>query len=157
MGCRLSILKKKLKFIVFFFKIKRFEKLETDEERWKVAKDIYDHFIMKELLSSSHVSLIKFLMCIHVFVFFISFDWFIRLFLDVLKENARIRADVLVQVQPEHEQKSAADEFVRALQERDNRFVERPFVWEVRREREVHALLSMEELRTQHPTHHERL
>ena len=35
-------------------KIKRFEKLETDEERWKIAKDIYDHFIMKELLSSSH-------------------------------------------------------------------------------------------------------
>jgi len=28
--------------------------LETDEERWKIAKDIYDHFIMKELLSSSH-------------------------------------------------------------------------------------------------------
>ncbi len=34
--------------------IKRFEKLESDEERWKVAKDIYDQFIMKELLSSSH-------------------------------------------------------------------------------------------------------
>lgn len=50
---------KQIKPIVFFSKIKRFEKLETDEERWKVAKDIYDHFIMKELLSSSHVSLEK--------------------------------------------------------------------------------------------------
>jgi beta-adrenergic-receptor kinase len=38
----------------FYEEIKRFEKLETDEERWKVAKDIYDQFIMKELLSSSH-------------------------------------------------------------------------------------------------------
>lgn len=38
----------------FYEEIKRFEKLETDEERWKVAKDIYDQFIMKELLASSH-------------------------------------------------------------------------------------------------------
>ena len=36
------------------WQIKRYEKLESDEERWKVAKDIYDQFIMKELLSSSH-------------------------------------------------------------------------------------------------------
>lgn len=38
----------------FYEEIKRYEKLETDEERWKVAKNIYDQFIMKELLSSSH-------------------------------------------------------------------------------------------------------
>ena len=36
--------------------IKRFEKLETDEERWRVGKEIYDQFIMKELLSNSHVN-----------------------------------------------------------------------------------------------------
>jgi hypothetical protein len=36
--------------------IKRFEKLETDEERWRIGKEIYDQFIMKELLSNSHVS-----------------------------------------------------------------------------------------------------
>ena len=41
--------------IDFLFQIKRFEKLETDEERWKVGKEIYDQFIMKELLSNSHV------------------------------------------------------------------------------------------------------
>jgi hypothetical protein len=40
---------------MYNFKIKNYEKLETDEERWKAAKDIYDQFIMKELLSSSHV------------------------------------------------------------------------------------------------------
>lgn len=39
----------------FVFQIKRFEKLETDEERWRVGKEIYDQFIMKELLSNSHV------------------------------------------------------------------------------------------------------
>ena len=41
---------------VLFFQIKVFEKLETDEERIKAGKDIYDQFIMKELLSQSHVS-----------------------------------------------------------------------------------------------------
>ncbi|KAJ8312859.1 hypothetical protein KUTeg_010232 [Tegillarca granosa] len=34
--------------------IKRFEKIETDEERIKLGKEIYDQFIMKELLSQSH-------------------------------------------------------------------------------------------------------
>ncbi|CAF4572614.1 unnamed protein product [Rotaria sp. Silwood2] len=38
----------------FYEEIKRFEKLETDEERWRVGKEIYDQFIMRELLSSSH-------------------------------------------------------------------------------------------------------
>ncbi|UJR24837.1 hypothetical protein I4U23_006209 [Adineta vaga] len=38
----------------FYEEIKRFEKLETDEERWRVGKEIYDQFIMKELLSNSH-------------------------------------------------------------------------------------------------------
>lgn len=36
--------------------IKRFEKLETVDERRKAAKEIYDNFIMKELLSHTHVS-----------------------------------------------------------------------------------------------------
>ncbi|XP_021370449.1 beta-adrenergic receptor kinase 2-like isoform X1 [Mizuhopecten yessoensis] len=38
----------------FYEEIKRFEKLESDEERIKLGKDIYDQFIMKELLSQSH-------------------------------------------------------------------------------------------------------
>ncbi|KAI3389898.1 hypothetical protein SNEBB_008956 [Seison nebaliae] len=38
----------------FYEEIKRFEKLETDDERWAASKEIYDQYIMKELLSSSH-------------------------------------------------------------------------------------------------------
>jgi hypothetical protein len=41
------------------FKIQRFEKLETDEERWKTAKEVYDQFIMRELLASSHVNTVS--------------------------------------------------------------------------------------------------
>lgn len=36
--------------------IKAYEKLECSEERMKQARDIYDNFIMKELLARSHVS-----------------------------------------------------------------------------------------------------
>jgi len=36
--------------------IKRYEKLECLEERRKIAREIYDNFIMKELLAHSHVS-----------------------------------------------------------------------------------------------------
>ena len=32
----------------------KFEKLETDEERWQLAKTVYDNYIMKELISQSH-------------------------------------------------------------------------------------------------------
>jgi len=38
----------------FYEEIKKFEKLETDEDRIKTGKEIYDQFIMKELLSQSH-------------------------------------------------------------------------------------------------------
>ena len=38
--------------------IKRFEKLESSDERKKLAKEIYDNFIMKELLSHTHVSIL---------------------------------------------------------------------------------------------------
>ncbi|RUS74310.1 hypothetical protein EGW08_017933 [Elysia chlorotica] len=38
----------------FYEEIKRFQKLETDEERIKEGRQIYDTFIMKELLSQSH-------------------------------------------------------------------------------------------------------
>ena len=44
--------------ILLYFQIKKFEKLESDEDRIKAGKDIYDQFIMKELLSQSHVSFI---------------------------------------------------------------------------------------------------
>lgn len=37
------------------FQIRRYEKLETVEERRKLAREIYDNFIMKELLSHTHV------------------------------------------------------------------------------------------------------
>ena len=40
----------------FPLQIKRYEKLETTEERRKLAREIYDNFIMKELLSHTHVS-----------------------------------------------------------------------------------------------------
>lgn len=40
----------------FFPQIKAYEKIENKEERRKVAREIYDNFIMKELLSNSHVS-----------------------------------------------------------------------------------------------------
>ncbi|ELU07758.1 hypothetical protein CAPTEDRAFT_103369 [Capitella teleta] len=38
----------------FYEEIRKFEKLESDEERIKSGRDIYDQFIMKELLSQSH-------------------------------------------------------------------------------------------------------
>ncbi|CAH0390418.1 unnamed protein product [Bemisia tabaci] len=38
----------------FYEQIKQYEKLETVEERMKLAKEIYDNYIMKELLASSH-------------------------------------------------------------------------------------------------------
>ncbi|KAG1672552.1 G protein-coupled receptor kinase 1 [Nymphon striatum] len=38
----------------FYEEIKRYEKLETPEERRKLAREIYDNFIMKELLSHAH-------------------------------------------------------------------------------------------------------
>lgn len=40
---------------VVLFQIRKFEELETDEERIKEGKNIYDTFIMKELLAQSHV------------------------------------------------------------------------------------------------------
>lgn len=36
--------------------IKKYEKQESLEERRKLAREIYDNFIMKELLAHSHVS-----------------------------------------------------------------------------------------------------
>ena len=48
------------------FQIKKFEKLESDEERIKAGKEIYDQFIMKELLSQSHVSIAHLLMIIYL-------------------------------------------------------------------------------------------
>lgn len=35
--------------------IKKFEKLESDDERIKTGRAIYDQYIMRELLSQSHV------------------------------------------------------------------------------------------------------
>lgn len=41
---------------VFPWQIKLYEKQECIEERRRIARDIYDNFIMKELLAHSHVS-----------------------------------------------------------------------------------------------------
>jgi len=38
------------------FQIKAYEKLETAPDRQEKARSIYDNYIMKELLSRSHVS-----------------------------------------------------------------------------------------------------
>jgi len=40
--------------INFYDEIKRYEKLESVDERRKLARDIYDNYIMKELLSHTH-------------------------------------------------------------------------------------------------------
>lgn len=40
---------------VFLFQIKDYEKLDSEEERLSRSRQIYDVYIMKELLSCSHV------------------------------------------------------------------------------------------------------
>lgn len=42
--------------LAFYEEIKRYEKLETVEERRAAAREIYDNYIMRELLSHTHVS-----------------------------------------------------------------------------------------------------
>lgn len=42
---------------MFLFQIKNYEKTECHDERRKLAREIYDNFIMKEMLSHTHVSL----------------------------------------------------------------------------------------------------
>lgn len=41
----------------FYEEIRTYEKTECPDERKKLAKSIYDNFIMKEMLSHTHVSL----------------------------------------------------------------------------------------------------
>lgn len=41
---------------VFELQIKNYEKTECLDERRKLAKEVYDNFIMKEMLSHTHVS-----------------------------------------------------------------------------------------------------
>lgn len=41
---------------MYFFQIKNYEKTECHDERRKLAREIYDNFIMKEMLSHTHVS-----------------------------------------------------------------------------------------------------
>ncbi|VEL29497.1 unnamed protein product [Protopolystoma xenopodis] len=53
--CQMS--EKPIPQIIFYEEvllIKKFEKLETDEERCRLGREIYDQFIMKELLSHTH-------------------------------------------------------------------------------------------------------
>lgn len=41
---------------MYVFQIKNYEKTECHDERRKLAREIYDNFIMKEMLSHTHVS-----------------------------------------------------------------------------------------------------
>lgn len=41
----------------FYEEIRNYEKTECPDERKKLAKSIYDNFIMKEMLSHTHVSI----------------------------------------------------------------------------------------------------
>lgn len=50
-------------FPSLFFQIKNYEKTECHDERRKLAREIYDNFIMKEMLSHTHVSEINKLIC----------------------------------------------------------------------------------------------
>lgn len=59
-------LKVNLLKMLFLFQIKTYEKLETVEERLKQTKEIYDNFIMKELLSHTHVSALCFICSIRL-------------------------------------------------------------------------------------------
>lgn len=42
----------------FYEEIRTYEKTECPDERKKLAKSIYDNFIMKEMLSHTHVSVL---------------------------------------------------------------------------------------------------
>lgn len=42
--------------VLCLFQIRQYEKVDNAEDRLKMAREIYDNFIMKELLSRSHVS-----------------------------------------------------------------------------------------------------
>lgn len=57
--------------VIFSLQIKSYEKTECHDERRKLAREIYDNFIMKEMLSHTHVSgfLIKFFICKFQFFF----------------------------------------------------------------------------------------
>jgi len=54
--------------------ILKFAHLESDEERIKVGKEVYDMYIMRELLSQTHVSLIHIILL--YFVVYISTYFF---------------------------------------------------------------------------------
>ncbi|KAK0157150.1 hypothetical protein PV327_011357 [Microctonus hyperodae] len=51
----------------FYEEIKAYEKLECPEERRKLAREIYDNFIMKELLAHSHVNMRSLILYSHHF------------------------------------------------------------------------------------------
>lgn len=48
-----------LSLSLFPYQIKAYEKTECHDERRKQARDIYDNFIMKEMLSHTHVSIFE--------------------------------------------------------------------------------------------------
>jgi len=56
--------------VMLDFQILKFAHLESDEDRIKVAKEIYDMYIMRELLSQTHVSFISVLNSLFVYLSF---------------------------------------------------------------------------------------
>ena len=49
-----TVLEEPVPQLKFYEETKRYESLDTIEERLKAARDIYDNFVMKELLSHTH-------------------------------------------------------------------------------------------------------
>lgn len=52
--------------MVSLFQIQEFRKLDSDEERIERGREIYDNFIMKELVSRSHVSVYDISQCLAI-------------------------------------------------------------------------------------------
>lgn len=77
--------------ISIFLQIKNYEKTECPEERKKLAREIYDNFIMKEMLSHTHVSSKSF----SVFTFLSFYVVFVLLlFLGLFKGSCHQRSEV---------------------------------------------------------------
>ena len=57
---------------LFFFQIKEYERLQSFDDRLARAREIYDNFIMKELLSCSHVCIYFTFILIFLDISFIS-------------------------------------------------------------------------------------
>lgn len=64
--------------LAFYEEIRHYEKLETDEERKAAAREIYDNYIMRELLSHTHVSIAVFSQPLPLFFCFLLWQNILR-------------------------------------------------------------------------------